>query len=104
MSKRKFRPWELAFYFSLLVILFWLILKLVGVINTPPLIQYGVPIASALFGFFALYRDIMGQINRFGRVLVKTTTKVEYIEKKLDYISNKVNNIERDVEELKHKR
>lgn len=97
MLQRRHTIWEISFYVALLLIILWLILKMAGVINTPPLLEYGFPILSATYAFFALYRDLIDRISRIGRGLVRVNTKVEYIEKKVDCI-------ERDVEELKTKK
>ncbi len=86
---RKIRPWEFVFYLSLVTLLFWLILKLTGVINTPVLIEYGIPITSVLFGFFALYRDMMAQIHKVSRVLTKIVTKINYMEKDIEELKQK---------------
>lgn len=82
MPQRKYTGWEISFYIALLLILVWLILKMAGVINTPPLIEYGFPILSATYAFFALYRDLIDRINRIGRGLTK--------EKDVDFLKTKI--------------
>jgi hypothetical protein len=86
---RKIRPWELVFYVSMATILIWLILKLTGIINTPPFLQYGLPGISVLLAFFALYRDISDKINRIGNGVTKLFVKLDYIEKDVEGLKSK---------------
>ncbi len=95
--------WEFLFYLSLLSILIWLILKLTGVINSPVLVEFGVPILSVILAFFTLYKDLLDRIGWIGRGLTKVVTKVEYLEKgtellqrDVENIGNKINSMEKD--------
>ena len=76
--------WEISFYVSLLIILLWLVLKLTGVINTPPLLEYGLPILSGMYAFFALYRDLLDRFSRLGTGLTKAFMKIEHVEKEVE--------------------
>jgi len=80
---KKHSFWEISFYISLLLILIWLILKMTGIINTPPLLEYGFPILSALYAFFAIYRDLLDRIARISRSLIKVFMKVECHDKNI---------------------
>ncbi len=80
---RRYSHWELLFYLSLLVLLVWLIFKVTGVINTPALLEYGVPIFSAMFALFTLYRDLMERMNRMGNGLVRVAVKMENVENRV---------------------
>ncbi len=84
MQKRRISAWEIVFYLSLLSILLWLILKLTGVISSPPFLEYGYPIFSGLLAFFALYQGINNRITRIGYDLTKAISKIEYLEKRQD--------------------
>ena len=86
MLKRRISVWEIVFYLSLLSILIWLILKLTGVINTPPILEYGYPVFSGLLAFFAMYQGISNRITRMGYDLTRVVSKIEYLEKRQDHV------------------
>lgn len=88
--KHKHTWWEISFYLSLLIIILWLILKLTGLINTPPFIEYGIPIFSATYAFFALYRDFLDRINRIGNGLTRAFMKIEHLENEVGSIKEEV--------------
>ena len=54
-----------------------------GVINTPPFLEYGFPILSALFAFFSIYRDILDRIGRISQGLTKAFMRIEYQDKNI---------------------
>jgi len=83
MPGKRHTFWEISFYVSLLLILLWLILKMTGVINTPPFLEYGFPILSALFAFFSIYRDILDRIGRISQGLTKAFMRIEYQDKNI---------------------
>lgn len=89
--RTKHTIWEISFYISLLIILIWLILKLIGIINTPAFLEYGVPILSAMYALFALYRDLLDRINRISNGLTKVFIAVEHLETKVGYVENELN-------------
>ena len=86
MLKRRISVWEIVFYLSLLSILIWLILKLTGVINTPPILDYGYLVFSGLLAFFAMHQGISNHITRMGYDLTKEVSKIEYLEKRQDHV------------------
>ena len=58
--------YTIIFWLSLLSIFIWLILKVLGIINTPQLIEL-LPYFSAVFGagaFFQMIRDIKDRLNK----------------------------------------
>ncbi len=89
MPKRKHTAWEISFYIALSFILVWLVLKMTGAINTLHFIEYGFPILSATYAFFALYRDLLDRINRIGYGLTKTIMKVEPVGKEVEFLKLK---------------
>ncbi len=84
MQKRRISAWEIVFYLSLLSILLWLVLKLTGIINTPPILDYGYPVFSGILAFFAMYQGIHNRITRIGYDLTRAISKIEYLEKRQD--------------------
>ena len=94
MNKERF--WELSFYFSLLVIMIWLILKIVGVIKTPVWIEYGIPITGAVYGVLAIYRNVIEKLTTL-------TIKVDHLDKDVEIIKVDANTLKLDVNTLKTK-
>ena len=73
-------PWQLLFYFSMSVLTVWLILKIIGIIQTPAWLEYGVPIGSLILGLFGLYRDLLKSINGIAVGLAVVSTKIDHID------------------------
>ena len=69
------------FWLSLLSILFWLILKALGYINTPPLVEL-FPLFSAVFGAGAFFQMVMDMKYRLGKVELQ----LKYYEKRISNI------------------
>ncbi len=80
----KISPWQILFYASLSVLTLWLILKVTGVIQTPPLIEYGIPIASVILGILAQYQHILETINKVSVGLASLTAKVDHIDRDVE--------------------
>ncbi|MFA4886804.1 MAG: hypothetical protein WC595_01190 [Candidatus Nanoarchaeia archaeon] len=66
------------FWISLLSILLWLILKALGYINTPPLVEL-FPLFSAVFGAGAFFQMVMDMKYRLGKVELQ----LKYHEKRI---------------------
>ena len=64
------------FYASLGVLLLWLILKSVGVIHTPFWLEYGIPIASVIFGALSVYKSILDSVHTIALNLATLTERV----------------------------
>lgn len=81
----KTKLYTLIFWASLLSILLWVILKVVGVINTPPLIEF-YPIIGAVFAagsFFQLVLDTRRMAFDTKRILVKVQQEIHFIDKRV---------------------
>src|SRR3989344_5052134 len=98
--EQKISIWQVVFYLSLLVITIWVILKSVGIIQTPFWLEYGVPIAGFVITFLAFYQNLIEKINQFAINLVSLNYKVDNLDKDL---SSKIGNIDKDVSFLKKK-
>lgn len=92
--------WDILFYLSLASLLIWLILKLTGVINSPPLLEYGFPILSVALAFFTLYQGLNNRLAAISIGVARTETKVEYIEKEMGIIKLDVARIETEVKKM----
>ncbi|MBI2109942.1 hypothetical protein HYT58_02090 [Candidatus Woesearchaeota archaeon] len=97
----KERFWQLSFYFSLLVIMIWLILKVTGVIQTPAWIEYGIPITGATLGLLSLYQNVTNTIKDLSIGLATISTKFDHLDKDVEILKTKVNGVEKDLGFLK---
>lgn len=95
MPAKKHTFWEISFYISLLLILLWLILKMTGVINTPPFLEYGLPILSAVYASFSIYRDILDRIGRIDKGLTKAFMKIELGERNMAIVQQDIEYLKR---------
>ena len=93
---RKVNYWELGFYASLIALTIWLILKVIGVIQTPVWLEYGIPIGSLIIGFLTFYQNIINAIHEVTKGLAVITSRVNHVEEKVD-------NLNKDMKELKQK-
>ena len=84
MNKELF--WRVVFHLSLGGLALWVILKSLGVFNTPFWLEYGVPVGLFIIAVLALYHNFF-----------------ESIHKIFDSLGFKMNNIEKDVVILKTK-
>ncbi|MAF34661.1 hypothetical protein CMO91_02345 [Candidatus Woesearchaeota archaeon] len=67
----KHSVWHYVFLLSWTVLAIWVVLKTIGVINTPPLLEFGLPASAVVIGVFALYTDIVKQIHKIDRDLLE---------------------------------
>ncbi|MEK6937059.1 MAG: hypothetical protein AABW58_03230, partial [Nanoarchaeota archaeon] len=61
--KRELNFWDYVFYISLLVIFIWVTLKILGIIQTPLWLEFGIPIYGLLFTTLAFYKNILDSIK-----------------------------------------
>lgn len=101
MLKGKIDFWQLVFYVSWSILAIWLVLKVAGVFDTPVWLEYGVPVATALFAFLGLYQNTLDRINMVAVGLATLTTKFGNLELRVGRLEPKVDHIEKDVETLK---
>ena len=105
--KERMSTWQVLFYLSMAVLALWTILKSIGVINTPPWLEYGVPIGSLLIGFLTMLHTITDKISQLSTSFAVFLTKFEHleiktgkIEQKVEQLDIKVNRLERNFEHL----
>ena len=89
--------WQLMFYVSWAALSIWLILKVIGVIQTPVWLEYGFPVASMIIGIFGLYQNLLESIKGLSIGLATLTTKFEHLDKKVDNLDDKVGHLDKDM-------
>ena len=80
------------FWISLVSILIWLILKALGYINTPPLIEL-MPFFSAVFGagaFSQMIRDIKNRVINVESEIKDVKMTVHSLDKRVTVLESKV--------------
>ena len=85
--------WHSLFYASLAVLTAWLILKVIGVIQTPAWLEYGVPAASLILSIVAFYQKILDSINKIAVGLATLTTRVGHLNVRLDAVGTNVSDL-----------
>ena len=103
MTNRKLNIWDYLFYLSLIVLTIWLILKSIGVINTPFWLEYGVPIVTIVITSLTFYKNILDSIGKLAINLATLNTKFSHLDSKVDNMNTKLNKVYIDVEFLKRK-
>jgi len=82
MVKRKLNVWDVIAWIILALILFWLILKTLGIINTPLWLQYA-PLYGMIYlgGWYAHKLESIGKevagLNQFRSETIKKINEVE---------------------------
>ena len=101
--KNKVSFWQIVFYTSLAILTVWLILKVIGVIQTPVWLEYGVPIASLIATILAFYKEILDKINLVVVGLATINVKVDHIDNDVDVLKEDMGIIKDKVSVLEHK-
>lgn len=101
LLENKVRFWEIVFYFALSVITGWLILKSIGVIQTPFWLQYGLPVGGFVLGILAFHHNIYSALRELAVGQAVLTTKVTHLEKKVDHLDEDVECLKKDMVEVK---
>lgn len=99
----KFSIWRGIFYGSLTTIMIWLLLKIVGIIQTPIWLEYGVPIGSAVFAMLSFHKDLLENIIGVKVDLATVTVKVEHLDKDIECIKKDLGLVKSDIEIVKTK-
>ncbi len=95
--KQKISIWQILFYFSMGVVLLWLILKLSGVIQTPVWLEFGVPIAGLFVGIFTMYHNLMRAITKVGITVATLIVKVDHLEKDVSSLKQDMHLVKQDM-------
>lgn len=102
---REISFWYVLFHLSLLVVFIWVILKSVGIIQTPDWIKYGIPVGGVIFSFFAFYHSIIGvvftikdELSSVKIDVAKITVKLDHHDKDLEFIKTKLYHHDKDLE------
>ncbi len=105
----KYLFWHIVFYFSLFIISVWVILKSVGIIQTPFWLEYGVPMGGLVLGLLAFHNNIFSALKDLtvGQAILSTKvthleTKVNHLDEDVEYLKNDFTIIKTDVGILKN--
>jgi hypothetical protein len=93
--------WDYLFYFSMLVVTFWLILKIAGVIKTPFWLEYGVPIGSFIVGLLTFFQSLNRKFDDVNKRFEETLSIVGNILSNVARVESKLLHIGRDLERVK---
>ncbi|MBW2974886.1 hypothetical protein KY366_04170 [Candidatus Woesearchaeota archaeon] len=94
-KETKTRIYEIIFWLALIIIALWLVLKAVGIINSPVWVE-AIPYASGLFAAGAAFqvlkdtkdnvRTLTKRVGRMGQGLTKVEIEVKHLEKEIKEI------------------
>jgi len=101
MPQMKRSIWDYLFYTSLLVITIWLILKVIGIIQTPVWLEYGVPIGSAVITFLTFYQGLIDKLFDMNGKLYHMQNKIDILGANDVRMEEHLKHIDKDVEILK---
>lgn len=101
LLENKVRFWEIVFYFALSIITVWLILKSIGIIQTPFWLQYGLPVGGFVLGILAFHHNIYSALRELAVGQAVLTTKVTHLEKKVDHLDEDVEYLKKDMVQIK---
>ena len=87
MDKHKIREWII--YISMGIVVIWIILKSVGIIQTPFWLEYGVPVGSFIAASLTIYKDLIDKLHN--------------LDKDVHSVKNDVSNLKIDIKEVKEK-
>lgn len=103
MIKQKISIWQILFYFSMSIVLLWLILKLTGIIQTPVWLEFGVPIAGLFAGIFTMYHNLMRAITKVGITVATLAVKVDHLERDMNVVKQDTSLLKKDMDIVKKK-
>ena len=96
------RPiWDYLFYFFLSILTLWLILKVVGIIQTPLWLEYGVSIGSAIGTIAALFQSINKKFEKVDYRFDRVFGEMSILHSNVARIDGKLVHIDRDLERIK---
>ena len=86
--------WRYTFYGSLIVLSIWTVLKVIGVIQTPAIVEFGIPAAGLIVGVLALYKGLLMMFHkmdvRFSVFEAKMGIRVGNVENKMENLDAKM--------------
>ena len=99
--RRRLDGWDYAFYFSLLIVVLWIILKSLGIIHTPFWLEYGVPLGGVALGVLTFYEKVFKNLFRLDSEVRVLKMEVVHINKDLEKVDSKVNHIDQELSLVK---
>ena len=91
MNKRGMSFWDILAWIVLGLITLWLILKVMGIINTPDLLVYAPYFGAVYLAGWAM------------ATLVRATQNIQNINKNLVFLNKKTSDFDKDIEIIKEK-
>jgi len=82
--------WDYLFYACMLILTIWLILKVIGVIQTPVWLEYGLPIGTGILGFLMFYQSLVDKILVIYLELGKLHTSDARLDEKLSSLDREL--------------
>ena len=112
----KYKMYEIIFWISMSTVLVWMILKGVGIINTPVFVQL-IPYAGGVFAFGVFFqmvkglkdevkevkvdvRDLKSEMSHVKIDVSQIKTRLGHVENGLSHVENRLGNVERIVHKL----
>lgn len=97
---RKLNFWDYLFYTSMSVVMLWVILKSIGVIQTPFWLQYGLPVGGFVLGVFALYYNLLNNIMNINVKVGGVEKDTHILKDDVKEVKSKVNNLELKINQI----
>lgn len=110
MGKDQF--WPAVFYFSMLVLFIWLVLKVTGTVQSPLWFDYGIPVGSFMLGILAFFRGFMQQFAKVEVRISVLETRVDmgfsrvdsqfrHIDNRFSQVDSQISRIDGDVKDIR---
>jgi len=74
------------FYSSLATIMIWLILKIIGIIQTPVWLEYGVPVTSLVIAVFSLFHELIKDLTSIKIDVAELKINVTHLDKDMGVV------------------
>jgi len=92
--------WDWVFYASLGILTVWLIFKVTGVIQTPLIIEYGIPIASLILILFSFFEKFVEWFTTLSKEVGAVKVDVEHVKGDVGRVKGEVEHMEKRVERV----
>ena len=99
--KKEIPYWRILYYICTAILLIWILLKSIGIIQTPFWLLYGIPATTVVLGALALYSDLLKNINKIAIGFATLATKFDYLEKDMSLVKSDITSMKKDISFLK---
>ncbi len=100
-SKIERSVWDYLFYFFLSILTVWLVLKVIGVIQTPVWLEYGVSIGSSIGVVATLFQGINKKFDKVDGKFERVLSEMRNLHANSARMESKLAHIDRDLESVK---